>query len=910
MSKKQKKDKKAQKAIHALSFGQLLDQARSLLESGKARDAIDLLKLAEKKWGASETLRLLLFRAYRIRETQLRAKDMIQEADVVRRNLAAVLPPLQVLSEADVIGYLSDASVEEAVRFHQSLPKDHSFCGMVERQIAYRLMATNNWGPLERLASDHPLRQSAEAARKAIDLMNAGNWESALEELKPVSRRSPYAPLRLFCKAMTLFLAENDDELLRVLPKLPSDFPLNPILEDIRDRLQGTAASTPRPTAGSLPQSSTILWDHHVHAEHLAQEILQALKQKHPRSLPGHVTNFARTIFPEDPASAILHLLECMWAANAISLDTILEMRQQLTGIVPTSDYDILIAKLDLWENPTTQKSTFSYCNLLEKSISDPVHRKYVQSMIYLFTAKTLYLLNERYNEVIRENFVYRMAMQSYDKDRINKTIMDMALQSIELDPSNRDAYSFLVKLPNDARETRDTIEKALLTMASTFPDDPYPCLELSTLYYRKNAFRKAEKILDEAARRAPHDRRVIERRALSLVIAACKNFNRSRMDRVFQDLERAESLDCRTLAPLIEEKRILFHHLLNQPSRLENLTYEDIPDRLSTVDRLRVFGLLVQETREREDLFQRKHIQAVQDRLGKAIQNAQLDPDAIVELLSPFPNIYQPILPKKPIAYPLLCAYKKIWKDFSNEKLIDTFLLLFHLDIVGFMANEMQQRIRKKNTPQHLLMRFFLVTLNYMQPITYIDECYENILSNSKESDRKELERLSRRLGAHANGILKECLLTFDFEPVECFRKRRFHPEDPLFQDDDDMPDWEEGDFFDDDYDEEDLEDMASLLAELMPVLEEKADQLSRRERKEFKSVCEAFIDGLNLTGKPYPVILSKRRKLRAKAGMCEILDDLARFVQIAGITDLSREAKTLLFGNESNPEQLPLPF
>ena len=919
MSKKQKKDKKDKKdrkSLQHLSIEQLLDQARNFLENGKAREAIDILKVAEKKFGASDPLRLLLFRSYRMRERQLRSKGMIQEANVVRKNLTAVLPPVKLLSESDVIGYLSHASLEEAVRFYQSLRKDDPLCGLVERQLAYRLMASDDWHPLEHLPPDHPLRQDAGIVRTAVDSMNEGNWETALQELKPVSRRSPYAPLRLFCKAMTLFLAENDDELLQVVARMPSDFPLNPILVDIRNRLQGTTPPKTQAPAARPLSPSAALWENQARAEQILEEMLRILDRDQLRSLSISVANFARTIYPADPTFAILYILETLWAEKAIDSGDIHDMRPLLTAAVPGSDLDILEAKIHLEEDPRLQAAIESYCKLLERTIPDPIRCKRLQAMVCMFGARKLQEEIELLDQYGRKALFFIVPNRGFTMEEMHQHMTQLILQSIELDPYHRNAYSFLLETCKTAKANKDILEKALLTMADTFPDDPYPCLELSNLYYRKNAFRKAEKILDEAVRRAPHDRRVIERRALSFVIAACKNFNRSNADLVFRDLEKAETFGSRELAPLIVAKRMLFH-LLNKPDRLKDLTLEDIPEKLSLVDRLRVLGLLYQEAGERTDLFKKKHVQKVQKCLKHAIEKADLDPDAIVNLLSPFPSVYQPVLPEQPIAHALLCAHKNIWQGFSNEKLIDTFLFLFHPDIIGFLIGELEQRLRKNDNPQSLQMRFFLLTLNYMDPMPsfrILKDRYQDILREVSDTDRRELQHLARRLGAHAKGLLKQCLMNFNFEPLErpISSLFDFQHHESLFDDDDDDDDLEEEDFLDEFKDEEyeELKKIGELLNELRPLFKEHADQMSEKDRDELKQTCECFVDELDLNGKSHHVILSARRRLQENDNTRPILESLAHLVQVAEITDLSREAKILLFGSESNAAQLKFPF
>ncbi len=84
-------------------------------------------------------------------------------------------------------------------------------------------------------------------------------------------------------------------------------------------------------------------------------------------------------------------------------------------------------------------------------------------------------------------------------------------------------------------------MEAGLKRMMTAFPEDPYPCLELATLHHQKAAYRKAEQILLEAKRRAPHDDRVVDRHVLALLISSEKRLKKGKMQLAAQDPEGAQ---------------------------------------------------------------------------------------------------------------------------------------------------------------------------------------------------------------------------------------------------------------------------------------------------------------------------------------------------------------------------------
>jgi hypothetical protein len=57
--------------------------------------------------------------------------------------------------------------------------------------------------------------------------MEAGHWEKALREMRPVPRNSPYSDMKVFAKAMVSYLKEDRHSLGKALCMLNDDFPLS-----------------------------------------------------------------------------------------------------------------------------------------------------------------------------------------------------------------------------------------------------------------------------------------------------------------------------------------------------------------------------------------------------------------------------------------------------------------------------------------------------------------------------------------------------------------------------------------------------------------------------------------------------------------------------------------------------------
>jgi tetratricopeptide (TPR) repeat protein len=897
MGKKNKKGNKGQKDIHQMlqqiSAEQCFEQGKAFLEKGKARDAIDALKLAEKKNGDSASIRLLLYRAYLLRQDQLRSKGLIPEADAIKQLAIGLMPAPDQLAESDVLGYVSGASVAESLKLYINFSKNHSPSARMDQHLAYRLMMTDDWEPLDVLELSHPLRRDSSPAKEAVSLMNQGNWEDALQVLKMVPRGSPYAPIRLFCRAMVLFYQENDSEMLHTLSRIPEDFPFSRCIESLKYDVDRKNANI------SDPDLKSCLWEGSADPEKMVREILTCLKNSQIKQAALQISGFAKTLFPYDPVFATQQLLEAVVFSSQFKDYDLDDLQKMVRSVLPLHQAALVITKADMDDSPDPRQSMKKYLSLLEKEIPDLTYRNMVTGMVLVYVAHVLHSENPGHHSTKDMFGVFDKLMGlSRNGDDMDKIVLDIVVQSIELDPLNRKAYELLINLPRDSRPAKDAIERALLKMSVEFKDDPFPCLELATLYYENNAFRKAERVLGKAMERAPHDNRVLDRRALSLVISACKNLHRGKLHLVLPDLEKAEGFNSKKITPLIAEKRALLDLVANS-EHAENFILKNFP-AMNSPDRIRALGLLVQDAHAYGKPITSNHVKKLKHRLIQEIKQITPSSSDMITLLSPYPKEFKPVLPKQHIAHILLSNRSNLLDVIPDVDLIPTFELLFHKDILGFMAGELQKRLRNINRTQALPMLFFLITLRYMTGHSYCSERYKDVMAMADDSMKKELETLSKKLSRHASGYLKSSLEHFNFSALE----------DPFPIDDFLGSPFQ--DFDEDDFDEMDNPDKADnvldMLKDVMPFLDEIGQGIDKEEILGLVKQVEDLVDELDIRGLPEGEIREIRNHIRSVPPMKKMLESMGEMMKFADSSDLSREARILLFGNNPKRKQLSL--
>ena len=191
---------------------QLLQQGRQKLAEGDPRQALDYFKQAQRADSRLKGVDFLLFCAYAQRTGQLAAKGMPREAAAVR-NMAdeqrAAIDPI-ALSADDFLNYIRHLEAAQAIQVYAGSLGQRESSPQVEQVLADQVVALRRWEALSCLDEDHPLRRDAEVVKQAIVFKDEGAWDQAGTALASISRRSPYAPWRVFCRAMACFDAQDD----------------------------------------------------------------------------------------------------------------------------------------------------------------------------------------------------------------------------------------------------------------------------------------------------------------------------------------------------------------------------------------------------------------------------------------------------------------------------------------------------------------------------------------------------------------------------------------------------------------------------------------------------------------------------------------------------------------------------
>ncbi len=900
--KKKKLQKEVQKQVQNLTQNELTEKGREFLEAGKPRDAISFLKLAAKKQGQTEDqVATLLFRAYLMREEQLREKNMTVEAEMVKKQAQEYMPKIETLSETDLLAYLSACSNQEAFDVYAGYLSGNERSAPAEQFLANRIFKSSHWEFPDRLDKTLLLRRDADPIKNALPLMNEGKWEEALDVLAPISRTSPFAAVRMFCRSMVSFYKEDDQDMLRALAMIPPDFPLIRVVKSLQ-----AAAEKGKPGTAA-PRQIPCLWEGPVNVEEDIRELLNALEHRQLRQTQRMICVLSEAVYPADPMTARTFILEILWNMTLQYKIEDYEFYRIVSDLLPGPRADLVMAKTKFLDFETPFTVAGRYLSLLETEFSDPETRKTAHAFILSYTVHQIQ--KNRIN-----TFRDRRGIQKYrdilgigTSNDSESVLTDMISESIRLDPYNRGSYEIAVELPRMSRTVKNKIETLLTEMAERFPDDPWPCLELASVFYEKNAFRKAETILEEAMKRAPHDNRVMEQHALSLLISAEKNIKREKFHLVERDIEKAEKLGNKKLVPFIAEKRILSQIVSNRNllkfgeqkndsqlplfvngKDLRTLIADQL-EPLSVFDRLKTLALFITDIRHRTPEH-KKEISEIADKVfDKTLKNiASLSSSETVRLLMPPEKDYALLMPSRDMAPLFLKKQKDMLRQVEDGDIITVFDLLFEPEWFGLIKKEIKRRVKKANKNEQILLNFYHAVIRHISGEEHGPALFEEIVSQAAGPVHEELRAASRRLSRHASGTLKRALEVFDFDILDDISDEDF-----------------DEDFDDDFFPESKMDGLEKIIRRLKALGTEpdKADMegIQKDFIAEIVPGFESFVESMGLREMPDFMISAIRDIIRSDPGAGRDFDMLAELIEQAGGKErLSREARLLLYGKK----------
>lgn len=888
-----------------MSYAVLLEKGQKLLEADNPRDALAYLKQAAKLQANHES-QLWLFKAYLARERQLRLKGMDSEAGVVQQQAIEVCPPLESLPESEYQLYFRHARGTQAFKAYAGFLKTKSASRDIEDILVGRLLAENLWSELQWLPEDAPLRKDAGPVQAALPAMQAGDWEAALKDLQPVSRSSPYSPVRLFCRGMVAFYQNNDAEAIQALSMIAPHFPLAPLAR----KLQALLAA-PETERAPLYADVADLFEVTPQLASDLDSFFKGIRNYLPvKQFQQVIDRIADAVYPRNRTAVTLYLLEVFVLAALQHSRQNESFRNYVNYCLSGDERQWIVNKCKWLEGRDLLPETSAYLRQLAVEFPDRTEFAMAKAQVLLRTAQ---LITRHPNLIQRTSaFVLEgLGLKSKDYQNIGIGLLLLAARS---DPLHRDIYEALAELPRLTRNDRNLVEEGLKLMQQHFPKDPYACLKLAEVHYEKNAYRKAETILNQALKLAPHDRRVLEQHTAALLFSASRNLVSGNLAIAGKDILKAEAYDSSTALPYI----VVLKLLLEGQEKQQNLVsvLHEMTLHLDLFYRLRIYGLLFLMIENRPKLLKQQSV--FKDfKLGfhqDLKEIATLSSQELARLLAPLDKFFARAFYGSQVAHIFLnAAGETILNPLSNEDLTALYPNILTSSTAPRLLKELRQRLKPSKEKHNPALRFLELAIDVIYNKKCDPKLFEKLTDKLPSGQLEELKELSRRLASlTGDPILREVFNRFEFNLLY---RWRFNHGKPSLEDLSDIlnvifddHDWDDDD--DDDWDDEEdwEEEQTDFEDALLPLLEKVSHYgqnpllldigKSAPIRQELAQDLLAFLNRLELEGLPAKEIKKVRDELLFPPFMKEFMRELKKIFTPRRFPDLPEYARVFLHG------------
>jgi len=894
-----KRIKEKQQHIAKLTFDDLLKKGDKHTLDKKPRDAIKMYKLAIKNSKSEDQIQVghrKLFLAYMQRAQELAGKNMPVEAASLRKQAMNYLPAPGVIDQPGIAFVIELCDIGKAFDYAEQYIARKGADPLVGVLLADRLVTQGGWEFLDKKKAPAFISRDAPVVKACIPLMDKGQWQQAYDEMKALPRTSSFAHIRMFCRAMALFGQGDDKNMYKAISLIPEASVFAKIAAVLGATVQSVNEKTRIKEDKAL---AACLWEGPLAAWETAEKIIEKEeKNQFDKTMQQLIMTFSKQILPDDPEYARQYLVETLWHRGITNEKAFSAFEKAL---LPRKAA-LLQAKRKMLSMDNPLDHAALYLDLLKETESDNQTLAMVESAIFLYVCRAA-VSESNQDELVKLSDKTATRFGLFPKQGIDSLWMQCAARGIHCDAGNRELYELVVQKDVGTRETKKIKEELLLSMCEAFPEDPYPCIELASLYHGKNAFRKAENILKKAMELAPYDSRVQDMHIISLVISADKSLNKDNYQRARQDLEKAQDLDTGTNALLLQEKE-LFYEICEQPDISEKTIGSNL-DQFPLFQRLKLVCMLRMDVQNKPKQNHSKVFNKIdalfKNELG---QVSRLTSEELLALLTPFPRGWEHVFASLKVHRMFLETNTGVLKHLNGD------------DFIGFMDRvlspenfdpfqvELQRRIRKgKKESNHDLLEFYDLVLDGIADNDWdVDELMD-LVEDADPQMKKKFKAAGERLSRHAHGPYRYALQNLEFELLDDLFDNAL---DDLFGDYDDDYDYDEddGEFNPFDFfpggmaDIEDLKDpfIKNIFAEQAKNLKREDPRTYREMFEELKTTLEEIIDESGLRGAPIP-ILNKFKKDLIKENQ-----ELHGFIVVLnllfgdeGKKKLSREAKTI---------------
>jgi hypothetical protein len=759
---KQRDRNEKRKRFQSLTPDAIRDQATAFLAASRYRDAILAFREVLKKEGDKDLILPDLFRAYRLRHGQLLAKKLPREAETVTNlggqvfeALPRITPELleQALDFLPVRTVM--AALKEKAAFAVLAPE-------TEKRLGILLVTEDALDLAEDLPEAARLRTDRPVVAAAADNMMAGDWQGALHAMRPIGRTSPYADLKTFARAMKAWEQQDRSTLKKALPRLGEHFPF----KGLRTLLAEYADGGSFKSVDIYPDTAALLMGPGIHKLSCRDRIQQHMEPLNLNGVAAACRDFARMLKPESPDDVLETLAEIIGKGinKAYEDDSVLFSGFLERLIHSHAEQKRLFLKIESVCHDFVSHATPDYLKTLKTEFPDAKERGTAYSLILLKIAGIIkqhpHVLYEYEEDLFDILAAFSIPDSILDSD-VNLLLLTLVRHAVKHDPGNRLAYDMLQGIPAPLAEHRNVLTNLYETMAAQFDNDPAPCLELARLYYLKNAFRKAQTILQTAYDRAPHDVRVKESRALAFVISAQKNLPKEKWHLVDRDLDRAAEFGLPVLSPVITGKRLLAEFLKTR--KFSAKTFHEQTKGFTPVQQMQCYLLLQTDVDAGDYGIDTRGMASCFKGLQKQITG--LSPRELMALLSPLDDRFTPVYPTLFYARPLLGTTGKILSVLPPEDLMSLVIPMAQNQCIDVAVRALKRKAKTAGPDHRTLLVFYHTALETISVNAFACPRLVAVVEEAGPDLRERLRQISRSLSEVAPFQLKDAFERFAFD-------------------------------------------------------------------------------------------------------------------------------------------------
>lgn len=890
-----------------------MKEARRLLGRGETRSALGLLKRLPVGDDTPAATALLRFCAFMQRARELAQQGHQRESASMQaraeEHAKAVAP--ESLSEEELGVFLRHLTAAEAVTAYATYLRGRSPHVAVERYLADQLMTHRCWDALAAHDTDHVLRKDADCVRQGLEAMDAGNWTRSSDLLRGLPRTSPYAPWRVFCKAMAAYSISDNAALSRAVSLLPEDFVLAGTVVELKRAANGGGEDGNARIQAALGTDGLVV-------PTLGKDLHGALlRDERPHRIAELMGRLADALCPDDPVPVLVDLIQIAGLATARNRSSLKTVEALARRLLPPKRVPGVLARVRLALHQASLRDwdPAPAATLIDRVAAEfpgPEDQDLARSCILEDLART----GHRTGPLHRMPSSMKRTLSKLLGGRpinVASVYADLMEASLEADPGNREGYRCLLDLLGTRRENRDRRQDVLERMAARFPEDAEPWLELTKLHHFSNAHRRAERSLAEARSRAPHDDRIPHMQAIGHLKSADRSRNNSRFEIAARDIERAAALRQRSLDTIVKTKRILLEVVSTGRDAGEVATPHLEP--LSRAMQIRTLALLVLE------LEQDSHVKNVKPSMAGSLRALlhsgmsrldEVDANDVAGLVAPLTDDLGILYKSLKVASVLSCWWGQILSRAEGDQLLDVFDIVMDCDGHDAVRSEIGRRLaRAKAGERDRRLLLYLAAIRYQTGLDHDSRRFLDAVAGASASERDSLKACAARMARGTHGLLREALLSFDFDRLEL----DFDMLDRL--PDDDLPPGISGllDLMeDDDALDEFIEFSDRVRNGLLPAgefldrLRAGLTELSQRDgRKRGRhdddemhelGLLDRLFDSCDYRGLPAPVLETVAEACWLDPELTSRFEEAARKVKAAGIGgQLSREARIFLF-------------